>query len=107
MGEFTEPEHGSLPLYQSADYCGHTEPPEPGIDDDSAEWDAYWDDHTHSAGNGDPICLLTLAGEFCPACTEAARDEEDLPLDEYVSCRLATAREPCPCEHTPPERSDR
>jgi hypothetical protein len=84
------PDHGSLPLYQSADYCGHDEPPEPGLLDDSTGWDDWQEDHPSSSGfNGEPICLLTPAGEFCPACTVEAREDEDLPLDEYVPCRLA------------------
>jgi hypothetical protein len=78
-------EHGSLPLYQSADYCGHPEPPE-GTD----AWDAWMDDHPNCEGfNAEPICLLTPAGEFCPACTGMAREEQDLPVDEYVGCAVA------------------
>ncbi len=90
-----EPEHGSLPLYESAGYCGHTAPPEPGPgdgDDVADAWDAYRDDHPNSEGFGaEPICLLTPGGTFCPACTEEAREEEDLPVDEYVTCRLTAA----------------
>ena len=83
--------HGSLPLYQSADYCGHGDPPPESEDDGNAAWDAYHDNHPNSSGfDGEPICLLTPAGEFCPACTDVAREEEDLPLDEYMECRLGT-----------------
>ena len=84
-----DPVHGSEPLYENADHCKHVAPPEPGAGDDSTAWDDYQDDHPSGGGlNGETCCLLTRAGVFCPACTQQARDGEDLPTDEYVACRL-------------------
>ena len=87
-------EHGTLPLFRSADSCGHPEPPQPafgglcGYDADGrwSEWDA---DHPKSDDLRERVCLLTPAGSACPVCTDEARDEEDLPEDDYVACRLA------------------
>lgn len=85
-----ETKHGSEPLFRDAGNCGHPEPPQPGhgYDADGAwsEWDA---DHPGSADLRERICLLTPVGSACPACTDEARDEEDLPEDDYVTCRVA------------------
>jgi hypothetical protein len=93
-------DHGNIPLFMFADNCDHPEPPEPDRDwsrDDPA-WRANDEWHTdHQMGReGEPICFLTPFGSGCPACTEAARDEEDLPLGEYVTCRVVSAQEDTP-----------
>jgi hypothetical protein len=80
-------EHGSFPIYLNADNCEHVEPPELGDDYGGAgcAWDAYHADHPNSRDIGEPVCILTEIGSYCPACT----DEGDLPTGEYVECRLA------------------
>jgi hypothetical protein len=87
-----ELEHGDVPLFAGADNCGHPEPDEPDTEHDgSPGWaahDAYFTDHQTGA-DGERICLLTPDGTACRACTETAREEEDLPIGEYVACRLA------------------
>ena len=88
----TEPEHGRVPLYRSADGCGHDESPEPDAEiEDADAWSAYdaWhDNHPPGHGNdGERICLLTPDGWACPACSEIAR-EEGQP-DAWVECQLA------------------
>ena len=86
----TEPQHGSEQLFMGADYCGHIRPDEPKTADaDWTAWEAWAEDHPNSAGpNGEPICLDSPDGTFCPACTDEARENEDLPEDEFVMCRL-------------------
>ena len=75
--------HNALPVYLFADNCEHPEPPE-----DAPERDVWDDDHPYGI-EGEPICLLTLMdGTYCPACTEVAAEEEDLPPGEYVACRV-------------------
>jgi hypothetical protein len=77
--------HGAVPWYEGAYGCGHPEPPEDAPERD--EWDA---DHPWGT-EGERVCLLTPAGVCCPACTEVAAEEEDLPEGEYVACRVVTA----------------
>src|SRR6185437_9148794 len=89
-------QHGSVQLYLGAEGCPHPEPPEPDGPDDTGwtAWDAWHDDHPSSSNfNGDLICLLSPSGTACPACTDVAREEEDLPLDEYVACRMVLAEQ--------------
>jgi hypothetical protein len=82
----TAAKHDALPLYLGADYCAHPEPAEDAPERD--EWDA---DHSYGV-EGERLCLLTpMAGTYCPACTETAAEEEDLPIGEYVACRETAA----------------
>jgi hypothetical protein len=83
--------HGSETFYAGADFCGHVQPDEPeSADADWTAWEAWVEDHPNSAGpNGEPICLDTPDGTFCPACTAEAQENEDLPEGEFVTCRLA------------------
>lgn len=92
----TELKHGRIPVYRHADNCDHPEPPEP--EDDNADWtarDDWENDHPSCRGEdgGEPVCLSSQIGWFCPACTEAARADRDLPMGEHVECALAVPAE--------------
>ena len=74
--------HGAVPLFGDADDCGHPEP----ADDTTLEWNDWEDDHP--VGTEGRLCRLDPMGSCCLACTEAAAEEEDLPIGEYVACRV-------------------
>ena len=85
--------HGALPLFRGADDCDHPEPPEymPDWDKWNPAWNEWDADHPYGV-EGERLCMLSpLNRTYCPACTEVAADEEDLPIGEYVACREAAA----------------
>ena len=78
--------HEAIPLYRNADNCDHPEP-----DEDTPEWEEWDTDHQYGR-EGERLCAFSPLGRTaCLACTEVAAEEEDLPMGEYVACRLASA----------------
>ena len=81
--------HEPSPLFASAETCGHIEPPEPRFpEDDGGQWAAWSADHPYVIKDGrrsGRFCLDTEVGEFCPACTEYAGEEYDLPEGEFIA----------------------
>jgi hypothetical protein len=87
--------HEPSPLFASAEACSHIEPSEPvhgraGLpDDDGGQWAAWASDHPtvideDGIPRGRRFCLDTPVGEYCPACTEYATEEFDLPTDAFI-----------------------
>jgi hypothetical protein len=72
--------HEVKPYYEGADQCDHSEPQE-----GTAAWDDWADDHPLGAGDVGRICVLTQVGNFCPACSLLAYDNDEPGGDDYVS----------------------
>lgn len=87
--------HERVAVYAYADNCDHPEPDEPDGDWSPADpamkaYDDWVSDHP-SGADGERVCLASLLLYGCRACTDEARDKEDLPKGEYVECRLGAA----------------